>query len=293
MHKYLRAIGFSNITKKSELKKLLSDVVAGSDFSNHISTDRETTVVQYDKQFAGPCGLTLRGELEEEKELTLDFYYPYLNSSVISTSEDVTIDRHAEKESFAGVCEDVRVGVTLIFYLQNGVEFMKQYAKKVFSPRGNNIKFSGLSLDGMVLMPIKKNANELAKVKRATNERNQRIVAAREGNEEAIESLTLEDIDTYSTISKMILKEDIYSLVDTYFMPYGVECDQYSILAEIENVRQYENYITDEQIYVMTLNCNDLKLDICINKEDLLGEPEAGRRFKGNIWLQGKVEFTQ
>mgnify|MGYP002508965657 CR=1 FL=1 len=53
--------------------------------------------------------------------------------------------------------------------------------------------------------------------------RNQLIAAARKGDEDAIESLTLEDMDIYSTISKKILTEDVFSLVDTYFMPYGVE----------------------------------------------------------------------
>lgn len=63
--------------------------------------------------------------------------------------------------------------------------------------------------------------------------RNQLIEAARRGDEDAIESLTLEDMDTYTTISRRIQKEDVFSLVDTYFMPYGVECDQYSVLGEI------------------------------------------------------------
>ena len=43
-------------------------------------------------------------------------------------------------------------------------------------------------------------------------------------------------MDTYTSIAKMIVKEDILSLVDTYFMPYGVECDQYAILGEIMDV---------------------------------------------------------
>ena len=75
-------------------------------------------------------------------------------------------------------------------------------------------------------------------------------------------------------------------------MPYGVECDNYSVLAEIEECNMYHNYITDEEIYVMTLNLNDLKFEICINKNDVLGEPMVGRRFKGTIILQGKVEFA-
>lgn len=292
MHQYLRAIGFSQIKTKKELREILNSVVEGCDTINNIETDRNSAIVEYTKQFAGPCGLCLRAEIEEDKNLILDFYYPYLSPSVASTNEELSVERHAEKESFAAICEDMRVGASIIFYLQNEVEFMKNYAKHTFNKEGNTIYLAGLSISGTILLPIKKNAKELQKVKQASNDRRQKIAAAREGNEEAMESLTLEDIDTYSAISKRIQKEDLYTLIDTYFMPYGIECDQYSILAEIEECNLYHNYITDEEIYVLTLNMNEMKLDVCINKSDLLGEPAVGRRFKGSLWLQGKVEFA-
>ena len=41
----------------------------------------------------------------------------------------------------------------------------------------------------------------------------------------------------------------------------------------------------------MTLCCNDLYFDVCINAADLIGEPQTGRRFKGVIWMQGQVNF--
>ena len=99
------------------------------------------------------------------------------------------------------------------------------------------------------------------------------------------------DMDTYTTISRKIHKEDVFSLVDTYFMPYGVECDQYSILGEITDVHSDKNRISGEEVFFMTLECNELTLEVCINKEDLYGEPAVGRRFKGVVWLQGNVNF--
>ena len=117
------------------------------------------------------------------------------------------------------------------------------------------------------------------------------IAAARKGDEEAIESLTLEDMDLYTSISRKILTEDVFTLVDTYFMPYGVECDQYSILGEIMDISLRTNKITGEEIYVMRINCNDLEFDVCINRKDLYGEPQVGRRFKGVIWMQGYINY--
>ncbi|MCB6314075.1 DUF3881 family protein, partial [Gordonibacter pamelaeae] len=72
------------------------------------------------------------------------------------------------------------------------------------------------------------------------------LSAARQGDTEAIESLTLDDIDTYSQVSKRLADEDIFSIVDTYFMPYGVECDQYSVLGEILDMDTVENKLTKE-----------------------------------------------
>ena len=143
------------------------------------------------------------------------------------------------------------------------------------------------------MMPIKKTEKDLIRNKKSFLSRAERINQARKGNEEAIESLTLEDMDTYTTISRRIQKEDVFTLVDTYFMPYGVECDQYSILAEIMEFQLVKNRLTKEEVYIMTLICNDLIFEMCINKEDLYGEPKVGRRFKGMIWMQGYINFPE
>ena len=96
---------------------------------------------------------------------------------------------------------------------------------------------------------------------------------------------------TYSLLSKRITHEDVLSIVDTYFMPYGIESDQYSVLGEIMDVTLLQNRFTEENVYSMEIMCNDILFSVCINQKDLLGEPEVGRRFKGNIWMQGSVKY--
>ena len=66
--------------------------------------------------------------------------------------------------------------------------------------------------------------------------------AARNGDQTAIETLTLDDIDTYSKVTRRLMTEDVFSIVDTYFMPYGAECDMYSIMGEILAVRLRKQY---------------------------------------------------
>ena len=74
-------------------------------------------------------------------------------------------------------------------------------------------------------------------------------------------------------------------------MPYGIESDQYSIMGQILDIKVVSNELSKEKIFVMRVNSNDLLFDICINEKDLYGIPEVGRRFKGNIWMQGKINF--
>ena len=155
-----------------------------------------------------------------------------------------------------------------------------------------SITLSGLSSQGTILLPIKKDKRQVLKGKKETIERNKLIADARAGDETALETLTLKDIDIYSSISRRIMTEDVFTLVDTYIMPYGLECDLYSVMGEILDVKIKKNDLSGEEVNILTLNCNDLVFDICINKADLIGEPEKGRRFKGTIWLTGEIDFN-
>ena len=197
----------------------------------------------------------------------------------------------APASTFAGACDDLRIGVTLIFYLQNAAEYLQQREKGNILPGGQPLTLSGLAREGKILFPVEKDKEAVKAERELTKNRNHLIAAARNGDEEAMESLTMEDMDTYSMISQRIVTDDIFSIVDSYFMPYGIECDQYSIMGEILDFMTFKNIITGEEICQLTLDCNDMQFDVCINKNDLLGEPKIGRRFKGIIWLQGQLHY--
>ncbi|MDE7014177.1 MAG: DUF3881 family protein, partial [Kineothrix sp.] len=284
MHKYMRAIGFSKLKKRNELQKIIVDSIVNADERAYVSNDDDIILAEFCKDFAENIGIAVCGEFDSEDKFSFDYYYPYLRGTGISSEEDVSVERHAGTESFAGVCDDIKVGVSLIFYLQNRIPYIKARDNKKLPVRGTTLTLSALSLQGKVMMPIIKNEKDKKRINKVSKNRNILIDAARRGDEDAIESLTLEDMDTYTAISKKIQKEDVFTLVDTYFMPYGVECDHYSILGEILDCNKVTNRLTYEEIYQMTISCNDLVFDVCINAEDLYGEPQVGRRFKGSIW---------
>ena len=260
LHKFLKSIGFSEYTTTRKIQELVKDVIMNPESRNYttLNGNEDTVLVEFCKNFAENMGIAVCGE-----------------------------------ESYAGVCDDIKVGVTLIFYLQNMIPYIKYRNTDKLPVRGTSLTLSALGIQGSIMMPIIKSENQKKKIQQSTLTRNQLIEAARRGDEDAIESLTLEDMDTYTTISRRIQKEDVFSLVDTYFMPYGVECDQYSVLGEITECHIVKNRLTEEEICVMTLNCNELSFDVCINVKDLFGEPKVGRRFKGVVWLQGAVNYPE
>ena len=293
MHKFMRAIGFSKLDSQKKLQELLTDVIINADRRNITRNQENILLGEFCKDFANGMGIAVCGEFDSEERFTYEYYYPYLEGEGITSYEDVSVERHAEKESYAGVCDDIKVGISLIFYLKNKIPYVRAQATGKLPVRGTTLTLSALSVSGTVMLPIKKDKEQLQRVKQESATRSSLMAAARKGDEDAIETLTLEDMDMYTAISKRIHKEDVFSLVDTYFMPYGVECDHYSVLGEIMEMNLVTNKVTGEKIYILKICTNELTFDLSINIIDLYGEPQVGRRFKGGIWLQGNINFPK
>lgn len=293
MHKFLRAVGFSEYTKKKEIRELLSRIQDHHDELQVIQVPGDGTRAQLYTEVGNGIGISVYGELNEQDELEREYYFPFLRSTCISTQAPCQIQRHAEKESYAGICEEYRVGVSLIFYLQNGGEYMKRLQDSFRSTHISSVMLSALSVFGKILLPVQKTETQKERIKVAAANRTSLLEAARRGDTDAMDSLAMEDMDLYASISGRVREEDVYSIVDSCFMPFGVECDQYSLLGEILEVEKVTNRWTNEEIYVLMVECSDLMLQIGINKKDLLGEPVVGRRFKGPVWVQGQVNFLE
>ena len=288
MHKFLSAIGFSNIRKK-DLEIVLKEIIEHPQVMRITKDSQGNEFAELSKYYGNGIGILLRGFYDENDSFNINYYVPFVVPDEITTQEQIDIEKHAEKESYAGICDEVRLGVTLIFYLQNVADFLSEYRDNIHTKDLKGASLSALSVEGKILLPIQQKVLEKQAASNKHESRQKLIAKAREGNEEAIENLSIQDLDMYSQISKRIKKEDVFSIVSTYFMPYGIESDQYSILGEILDVELIKNSITGENVYTMDIECNDLHFKVTINEKDILGEPAIGRRFKGNIWMQGEV----
>ena len=272
MHDYLRAVGFSKIRNKRELQQLLAMVMVCPD--REYAGDRSSGLpyAEKSKDFTGNAGITVRGEMDEgvfgkEGQFNFEYYFPHYTGRHLSLTEDISIEKLSEREEYDGVCDVVNLGVSLIFHMNQLIDYMdiKQSGNRMSAA---SVMLSALSISGTVILPV-------------AGTDSQRLKRMKE-----------KDIDLYTSISKRIKTEDVLTIVESYFMPYGIACDQYSIMGEILEVEEVYNQLTGEKLYQMLIECNEILIDLCINAEDLLGEPAEGRRFRGNIWLQGHLDLT-
>ena len=293
MHSYLRAIGFSRaFPSEHELDMLLDNIIHSFDERKVVrEEDGPRAFIELKKEFGPNIGLKLCGEMDVNGFHRL-CYFPYLQGSGVTSTEEISIEKRINGESYTGMVDDGRVGVSVIFYIQNPARLRQAGLPDMDFNNPLSVTLSALSVSGMILLPMKR-AEGIDEGFRKTyyQKHDALVLAAKNGSQEAIESLTMEDMDTYAMITRRLVNEDVFTIVDTFFMPYGMECDLYQIMGEILFYSKIQNSVTKEYLYQLTVECNGMTFDICINEKDLLGEPEPGRRFKGNIWLQGQLNF--
>ncbi|GLC78882.1 DUF3881 family protein [Lacrimispora brassicae] len=292
MHKFLRTIGFSLYQKDREIEKLLDKLCEDLSGMKRIQIDEESNLCELRREVAPGMGIAIFGEMDREGNFQRSYYYPYLKSNDVTSEVSCSVQRHTERETYAGLMDEFKVGISLIFYIDNSFECRERIIDH-HPMDTKDVCLTGLAVSGKILLPIQKTETQREKARVEAKDRNTLLEAAKNGDEDAMETLTIEDIDLYSQASRRVMKEDLYSIIDSCFMPCGVECDQYSIIGEIIKIEEKKNQITQEEVYDFTLECSDLTFHVVIAKKDLTGTPEVGRRFKGQIWMQGIVNFTE
>ena len=293
MHKYLRAIGFKHIESRESLNKLIDFTETSFQYEKTVKVKEQLEVSERIKHFTKDMGLIVVGAYDKDDRYEREHYIPFFLGKGEKKFDEIAVERHIARNSYAGACEYPGIGITIIYYLQNAVEYLSELKFHQFNQTAVSLTLSGLACEGKILLPVIKEEQSFIEKEENLRRHSKLLKEARSGDENAIESLTVQEMDTYSMISRRIETEDVLSIVSTYFMPCGLECDQYSILGEILKIEKRENTLTKEKIYVFTVECNSLEFDVCINEEDLVGEPEIGRRLKASIWLQGRMNFEE
>ena len=288
LHSYLGSIGFKEIKSMQDVKVLLEWIIkqGGSKIETRIGEHSYTEIIFYTTAHSG---IRIWGEVSQNQQLDIFGYFPFVDGDSFMEKEDVLVDYHITGESFGGWSDDSRLGVSLIFHLVNPGEYFQNEGIIGTYRKRHLLSLSGLCKEGSILLPMTKNEAEKELMRQTSRKRSRLLEEAKQGNPDAMENLTMDDMDLYSMISTRIQEEDVFSIVDSYFMPYGMECELYSILGDIRQCQWEQNIITKEWICYMKVEVNDILLDIAAHQKDIMGEVKEGRRFKGIIWLQGSI----
>jgi hypothetical protein len=291
MHTYLRAVGFSNIHERKDLDKLIGEIMTRPTCKYEHPIKGKERFLEITKDYADGVGVTLRGYYDDKGFFHLDHYFPHLKPRILSVEEKVYLNKRVENSAYNVLCDEMQLGVALVFYLINAVDYMNLEDSSRYFVKDTKVCLSGLSVNGTVILPVKQDEKMLRRRNKQLKIKQRLIQEARNGNQSAIDNLTMNDIDTHAKISKRTKYQDIYTIVENSFYPSGSGTDCYSMIGTIRAIQEVVNGLTKEEIYKFIVECNNVLFSVCINKNDLLGVPSVGARFKGDLWLQGYVQF--
>ena len=157
MHKYLRAVGFSEFVRKSQVDDFFKENLKDENLISTYITQDMRLCGQYNLPVCNGAGISVIGEQEKDQLALIDFYYPYLKGYDYTLIQECTIEKHSDKESYAGIIDDYRLGIALIFYLTNGNVYNSLIKKhKISDIKIDKIYLSALSVGGRIILPIDK-----------------------------------------------------------------------------------------------------------------------------------------
>lgn len=288
----MQAIGFSDLDKQS-WDDLVAEVVnnPSSTFMRKYEEDR--VVIEYHKEYGEGIYLLVRITLNEEgannPKLSIEECEPYVEARYPLEVQDLDIEETEDDFIFYVVCEDVRTGMQLVFWLQNVIEYLDCIEDDTVSYLGINIV--GIASEGTIVLPIEKDEeeNELEDTEREYLR--DMLQRAKDGDEEAIDILEQEEQLLDEQLKERLLQEDFLTVMDGYFLPATHIEATYAVLGTIKELEIRQNTRTKEKMYWMYLDVNGMFLEIVINIANLIGKPYIGMRFMGTCWIQGTVEF--
>lgn len=289
MNRYFRAVGFLNNFTRAEYEKLVEDIMFRPDISlGSFPKGAGSMVIDKNLECGMKKGICVRIVKDDTGSVYREAVFPYFRTEKYIKHDSCSFEKKLTGEEYLGVYEDLNLGENLFFYVLNADEVIKRGKKNASC----EVSISALSIAGNVILPIKKNDKQREDVIEFNNNRIRLLNKANDGDQNAFATVRHDDIMTNVTVSEQIYVEsmDIYSVVDSSFIPCGAECDLYSVLGDIVSVQKDRNTLTGEMVYILDVCVKGISLPICINEKDLLGEPQKGFRFKGTVWLQGYIK---
>lgn len=156
MHAYLPAIGFGQIKKKVSASAAVKQRAELPRSGSKNSSGRgEQSCCLYKGSCTRHRSYGLWRE-DMQGSFQMEYYEPYINSNICSSKAECSIEKESARESYDGVCDDCRLGLNLIFSVNNFMEYRKYQALQGFFPTVTDVCMSALCTAGKILLPIHK-----------------------------------------------------------------------------------------------------------------------------------------
>lgn len=302
LHTYLSAVGYEILTRQSEIAAVIEGFVDDAVRENRIETDDNNPLPEgfFEAQvrqrllcdtLGNDVGaVVIRGLYNPEKNIfDIQFYYPEIRGkSYDSVTTDVELERERDRDAYLVHCNSIGSELEPIFFLSNSFEFVKENGR-IENLKNCSVVFGGLAVEGKIILPINKTDEQISKQHNYFSKRIGLVEETKCGNEEAASRLAMMDYDAIADICRRVQNTDLYSVVDSSFVPSGMECDTYKVVGNILYCELLTNPVTGGQVYYMDLECNNEHISIAINAANLQGIPMEGFRFVGRVWLQGRI----
>ena len=156
MHDYLRAVGFSSIKNKKEYMDVIQNVLEEPTDVFMLPCTADSSFGGMGKAYAEGLGIMAFGEFSKESDLEVEFSFPYIVGRETSFTERITVEKQLDKESYMGVCDEVNLGVSLIFQLLNIKDFIEYKDEHGKFTRPVSVALSALSTHGKIILPVYK-----------------------------------------------------------------------------------------------------------------------------------------
>ena len=291
MESPISAIGYSNMEKKYNLEKIVSDILDKPTKQTVSRKSNKDIIAEYLKEVGKDMYIMVRVVVRGEKEETnieIEQCGPYLKPNYTIKVEDLSVECIEDEYNYYAICEEKETGIQFIFWLQNVVD----YTEAIEYMEGfDTVSIAALAMEGTVILPIEVDEED----EMAQKEEREKIKAilqkAREGDETARAQLEAEEKELDNQLKERMYEEDFLSIMSGYFVPTTLVDATYAVLGDIKDIAIRKNLITGEESYLFTLHVNDMPLEVLINKKNLVGYPTIGMRFMGTCWLQGTIQI--
>ncbi len=267
------------------------------DFIKEIIVEREdlkewsgsyyNKIIDIKRKYTDSISLLVRSVVREENALDVRLFMPVSTKGAFIKSENVEVSFHSDNLAALALTESQGGGIPLAFLVINAEDYEDAIITR---SKVHGIYLSAFSSEGMIVLPIEEDVffddeqEENAESVSSHFMESAGMIEKSMTEEEFYEEMTF--------IQKLFKTEDVLSVLEVYLFPVENVESMYSLLGIIESVDKESIRDSEGFIYRLRIKTMGISLDLLINEKDLLGEPEVGRRFKGNVWLQGRIDFV-